>query len=826
MKFNFKRIASVLTGAVMLSSTLALAAAAANQFPEPFVKSGSADVAVVYGSNVQVAQTDIDSAMNIARKLNNYVVAASVTPSASTPATTSGEGDQYLLEKTSTKFHIGKGAVDVVAATVDDDELPTLLADGKFVDDDSDDFDFTQKITLANFSVSMFEDNDYKEDEPTVGIRIASGDPVLNYTLEFSDQPEFADLETSDLEMMGKEYYVLDNGTSTTTPVLTLLDSAEKVVLRDGETKTVTINGKAYEAKIAFIGTSEVRLDINGQVTSSLAEQQTYKLRDGTYVGIRDISVQDYAGGSKQVEFGIGRGKLKLTSGSDVEMNDDSVSRLKSYITASGSKLSTIVLEWKADGDQFVAPGKEAVMPGFGNLKLAWSGYSTPASENITIKYGGDDYAVLDDFPIKNSVEDIFLVYSTDDANFTGVGKDATNILRTSGTNELTFDADTDEYFIVSWRDSGNKDVESYVMRATGFKREDGINKTTFEYKKDGSWVAFKTDRKPGDTVSIGNVDLTLSDTSYDGKNATLTYTGTQHSFNTLYSKEGLKIILPWTNTTSFNVSTQIGSPSCTNNASLAFKAGQSGPVTLTNVNGNVSVTCYQTTWKANIFEEDKDETVGSGDNINVTLGFNSASTPAVSVTAIAGGDGTDTEIGSTDVFRNFVYSALGTEYLWSKGGDQDWVKLVYHGSESKANVYLTSSGVVVDNGDGVVNTGIPQLTDAQVATQAPGKNLIVVGGSCINTVAATLLGSSTPLCGEDFTRAAQTKVGRAVGPGSYLIAAFDSPYNANKTAMLVAGWEAQDTVNAASYLTTQAENVSTLKGDAVVNGAKVTISG
>jgi len=90
MKFNFKRIVSVLTGVVMLSSTVALAAATANQFPEPFVKSGSADVAVVYGSNVKVAQTDIDSALNIARKLNNYVVTASVTPSTTPPAAPAG----------------------------------------------------------------------------------------------------------------------------------------------------------------------------------------------------------------------------------------------------------------------------------------------------------------------------------------------------------------------------------------------------------------------------------------------------------------------------------------------------------------------------------------------------------------------------------------------------------------------------------------------------------------------------------------------------------------------------------------------------------------
>ena len=766
MKFNFKKIASVLATTVMLGSTIAFASAA---WPAPFVESGANQAAVVIGAN----SMDLAAATEVGAALDAKITAT-------TGGEVTGEGDKFLLEKSSTKFHVGNGAVDVVSATVDDDELPNLLADKVFKDNDNDEFDYTQKITLANFSVTMFEDNDYKEDEPTIAVRIASGNPVLNYTIEMADQPLWDDLETADITMLGKEYYILDN-TNTSTAFITLLDSAETFTMSEGETKTVTVNGKSYDITVDFVSsTPAAKLVVNGKGTNSLAVGATENLGDGSYIGIKDVSYSAKESTANKVEFGIGNGKLKITQGSDVEINDDAVPRLKGYITtANTGKLSTIILEWKADGDLFVAPGKEAVLPGFKNVKLTWGGITAPATEKIIAKYGSDSYAVLEDFPLKDSTEDLYLVYTTDNANYSGVGKDATNLLVTSGTNWLTYDSDTDDYFIVSWKDSGNKDVESYMMRATGFKREDGINKTSFEYRKNGVWTEFKSDRKPGDTISIGNVELTLNDTSYDAKNATLTYSGSQHSFNTLYSKEGLRVILPWQNS-----SVQYAldhTPTC---AEVTYKAGQIGPVNYSNTTGiSTGAVCYSTTFKLQMSEEDKDDTIAAGSQFNVTFGFNSASTPQVSVTAVQGGSGTDTEVGSTDVYRNVIYSALATEYMWDKGGDQDWVTITYNGGETMAKIYLAAPSVSAGGLDTV------KVVKDSEADSVKAKNLIVVGGSCINTVAAKMLGSSTPVCGADFTAKAK------VAAGQWLVKVAASPLQADKLAMLVAGYEQADTL-------------------------------
>ena len=68
-------------------------------------------------------------------------------------------------------------------------------------------------------------------------------------------------------------------------------------------------------------------------------------------------------------------------------------------------------------------------------------------------------------------------------------------------------------------------------------------------------------------------------------------------------------------------------------------------------------------------------------------------------------------------------------------------------------------------------------------------KNLILVGGSCINAEAAKLLGGKA--CGEEFT----LKTG--VTAGNALIQTFASTYNGEKVAIVVAGYNAADTTKA-----------------------------
>lgn len=735
---------TIVGSAALLGATVGVAAAAS--YPAPF----TSNTAVVTGAGA--APSDNVAAAGIVSDLNAESTAMTGTTMVST------DGESYKFEKTSTKFHLGDTITGVVSSDLDEDDLPTLLADGTYIDDDNDEFDFTQKISMAASQLSMFEDNDYAEDEPTIGFRFASNADVLTYTFEFTDEPLIADMETTDIEIMGKTYYILEAAYNT----LTLLDSATDTVLSEGETATVTVGSKTYTVSINFVSDTEAKLTVNGENTNSLAEGETYKLSDGSYVGLKDILYSSKDSGVSKVEFSIGGGKMILTDGSEVEMNDENVQGLTATITNATTSMSSIALDWNVDDDMFVTPSSTLTMPGFESVTLVFEGLNYPAEEEINFEVDSDN-AYLDNFPLQDTEADIYLLY-TDGTSYTVIGKDSTNQLRT-GTSSITFDDNTDDYFIASWSDGS--DSESYLMRANNWDDTSGTNKTDFQYMKNGVWTDVRTGRKATDTFEIGNVELIVGTVNDDAETVVVSNASAEVSFDVLYSAEGLQIYLPSTDSAA---------------------------------TGYINFTATPTSWVAYTTEEDKDGDVAQGDSIDVTYGLNSESTkePTVSSYSTTNADATASEIGESDVFRDFTYSALATEILHDKGDStQNTLQLIYHGDEVEASVYITAPGSVTSEGG---EAGVMSITDADVSTKASGKNLIVVGGSAINSVAADLLGGAYR--GEQFT--AMT----TVGDGEFLIQSFD--WN-GKTALLVAGYNAADTTKAATYL--QNEAVDTTVG-------------
>jgi len=763
----FRKAVSVLTSAALIGSTVTMAAAVA--YPAPFNAGNSA---VVYGADSATA--DMTAAATIQNNIN-----AALVSDGSADTTVEG-GDSYQLERTSTKLHLGDNIATAVRSTLTDDHLPTLLADGKFIDDDNDEFDYTQKIVLGpTLNSSMWEDNDYADDTPTVGYRIPGGQTVLNYTLTFSDQPLFADLPTTSLPIMGKEYYVLSNSSGNS--VLTLLDSATDAVLTEGDTTTLSVGKNSYDVSISYISSAAVKLTVNGETTNSLAALETYKLSDGSYVGIKELLYNAKDTGISSVEFSIGKGKLKLTSGSEVQVNDVAVPGLEATITnASGvpsatSALASIRLDWKADTDLFLTEDTEIIMPQFETVKMAYTGATYPVEEVIEIKQGGDTYAVLEDFPLKDGTADIAFLYG-DSNGFNGTGKDANNKLITSNLTTVTYDADTDEYFIVSY--AATTEGESYLMRANNFVLDGSDNETNIQYYKDGVWTDKKAGGKEGDTFSIGNAELGIGAVDRAGKNVVITANSSSTNFYHLYSAEGLRTYLPFEITTATNVSTEVGA--------LNLNLSAVGPVS-TGHNG--------TMFYLNFSEEDKDGNIGSGAAFTVNVGWDSSTTAEVEVSDLVGNNDSEIEIQDTDVWRTFMYSALATEFLYNKpSSGQDSIKIIYHGDEVELGTYVVSSDAVIGSGE----SGVAILDDSAAVT---GKNVVVVGGSAINAIAAELVGA---VRGPAFTEAT------GVAAGEFLIETF--AYNGN-VALLVAGYDPADTTKAATYLTNTDDEIMVEEG-------------
>jgi hypothetical protein len=743
MRFNFRKIASVFASAVMLSSTVGFAAAAT--YPAPF----NTGAAVVYGTGAGVADSDMAQAVSVTSDLKKTAVTA-----VAADAPTGGE--VYEFKKGSKLIYAG-GGLHNVTLDLDKGELPTLLADGKYTDDDNDEFHYTQKINLANVGLTLFDDNDYKDNTPTLAARIASGGNVLRYNLSFTDTPLITDMETSDLTFLGKTYYVLDvvNDTSK----ISLLDASETTVLNEEEEITVEAGGKTYIVSATITASNKAKLTVDGSTTNALAAGQTSKLADGSYVGIKDINYEALDTAVNSVEFAIGSGKVVIESGLEVKINDDAVSGLTGNVKRSGDKVQEISLNWNVDDDSFIATDQELVMPAFGAIKFTYIGMEYPAEETFKITYDGEDSIRLDNFPLKDSTEDINILYSANDGlNWSGIGKDGDNKLATNAS-VIVFDGDDTDYFIASYK-SGDE-AESYLMRASTFTTDSstlGTNKTTIEYRKNGAWEVAKIATEDDNDVEIGDVTFTVGEIDRLGKWINFT-AGSGTVFNKLYSKEGLEILLPYANDGAYTVN------------GINLTAGQ-GPSTY-----NITFT-----------EEDKDDAIATSNAFVVRVGFASAKASVTSIVSGFGVSGSGYEIGSSDVYQNYVYSPLNTMISYDTGGDQDSATITYHGGESYGKFYVTSPEATTG-----VSSVIATIKDTEIESYK-SRNLFVVGGSCINSVAAKLLGSETPLCGADFT--AKTNV----GAGQYIIKSFASPYAAadsGKIAMLAAGYEAADTIAA-----------------------------
>ena len=124
-------------------------------------------------------------------------------------------------------------------------------------------------------------------------------------------------------------------------------------------------------------------------------------------------------------------------------------------------------------------------------------------------------------------------------------------------------------------------------------------------------------------------------------------------------------------------------------------------------------------------------------------------------------------------------------------------VEISYPSTQVYAQIYVGEEDSVVSSA-GTTTTGATSLGEVVVkdseVSSVSSKNLIIIGGSCINSAAASLVGGAH--CGAAWTDAT------GIGSGEFLIKGYsDSSLAAGKLALLVAGFDSADTVNAAVYL-------------------------
>ena len=841
--FNFKKVASILASAVMLSSTIGFAAAAS--YPEPFVTNGVADAAVVYGAAGAIS--DVTASINIQQRLGSLASSGSAGTSAAV------SGDATPLFSGGTKLYVND-SLNVVTNVLTDDELPIVLEDNSF--SGNVDSTMTQTIDIGSNPRVTFKRQPTSSDEPTFALETSTtqANYIYNATTTFNKAVAFnhSDSEGEDIELFGQTYTV---SSATDDNNLILLKSAEKLSLdSNSPVADVTIEGSVYTVELVSASDSTTPASATIKITDSSGSAESKKINEAASKKVNGITVAVTTADESNIKLSatvvVGSDKITLTDGSNVQTGEDDtvidgtlVSFGNTATTGNITKLTISVYASDSDQDA-IKSGEVFTDPVFGSFKVDFAGLSITddgtARENIEFITNGDDKLDLK-----------FTDHRGKEKTFTWAqNRSAVALMRDDDFRNITVVERgilKDEDYVVV----GNED-EGYLLRLSTIKNQttgtnqdkaiftDVISGETYEtvWSTDGTGT-LSVKGKSFSVTSVG--PSSFSSSQY---NVTLGYPDSTGQavvvYPTIQTNMGAKIALyepltinltDWDNTGSETNASSLEFPDGDGYTSIAVAPSASSNWTINSVQVNTSHVGEGTSF--NIGELSYAINGSSADSITIRLKDNTAdteiATPAVIIfeekddnsnyeawiaTVEVGGTGDDglgisklestwsndssqwsdtSPADSKKTLKADLFGAIVTED--SSDSDQKSATLSYPDEQIYAQIYVAEESAAITPGAAASSGAGSQVLivkDNEVASVA-GMNLVVIGGSCINTAAAKILGSDSPVCTSSFTDAT------GVGSGQYIIKSVTSPWSDAKVASLVAGFNAADTSNAVS---------------------------
>jgi len=856
---NFRKVASVLASAAMMSSTVALGAAA--NYPAPHISGGNADVAVIYGSNA--AATDLVAVTDITSNLQASL--ASQTATGGTASGASITGEAAPLFSGSTKLYVND-SINAVKTVVSDSELPVLLADGSV--SGNVDTTYTQTIDLGFNPQVTFAKQPTSSDDPIFGVQTSTtaANYIYNSSITFNKAINLthADTEGEDLTFFGQKFTI---ASATDDTQLVLLKTAEKISLSsDDPSAEVTIGGASYTIELVSASDSSATVkvtDSSGNAETKEVNENASKKINGVTVAITNADETNLKL-SASIVAGSEKVTLSATAASAVTVGEednviDGTSVTITGGTTAATKIVVSIYAPNSDEDA-VIPGTAFVDPVFGSFKVDFSGLNIAddgsARETIKIAPEGDDRlaVTLTDFGgnektiqyAKNWTHKMELQYDEDGRNIT------------VSEGEIV---KRNEYVVLGNEDEGHLLKLSQVTNQTTGHSNDKVTLTDVftGSSNDATITADGTG-----TITIGGKVYTVryvGSSSADSNYAVFNHpdssaAGSKIVYPTIQTSKGAKFafyeplnfsLQDWDNGTTNDIS-QVRFPDGDGYTDLAVAINGSGTAASSNwtFGGTTDLdTVISTTGSINVAVGVLNYNfTASGINRTVLYLENPQTNAIITEPALIIFEEKDdnsqyqaivvtSEIGATaddgagvsDVVRTWqadgTWDAISLASdsqktkeadLWgtiitvdNSDSDQSSATISYPEEQVYAQVYIAGEGASITPGTVSGSSSVKSLGSVTVSDKEVGsvsaKNLIVVGGSCVNSVAASLLDSSTPLCGADWEAAT------GVGSGSFLIETFDR--GNGKVATLVAGYNAGDTTNAAKALTTQTVDTS-----------------
>lgn len=834
-KKTIKRISALGIGASMVGATIfgAMAADLAN-YPSQYIKDGKFAGVLVIGD--KAAAADVVGVSDIAVSLQF----AATKPAESDGAEVAVEGDAWKVG-TSTKIleiseNVGTSASNTetirnITTFIDDSELDALA--GGTVTNGKGDAPYKQYLYLlgpgtgvkSGFVTFTEDDGDVTADF----LYFKSGQEIGRYMFEFTTALEsdvddsagaatatglyLTDIEDATLPMFGKDYNIVQaRRTSSTTSAganvkLVLMSGAVHDTLNEGATKTYIIGGKDYEVTLSFVDKDSAKFTVNAQGTRDLLDGETDKLSDGTVIGVSEILYQDYAGGVHNAEFFLGAQKVELkdtdirdvVSSTALKVGDDTIDDALVVIEGTNDnttfKLNRIHINMTADDDFYVpAGGKLSENPDLdepqvlftNNWDFEYKGLTEEPIETIELETSGNKRYVLKfkdgdgndiKLPLAEAVAANALEFGEKDKAL--INWEARNITK-------------DDYIILSDGTEKRGDRKTYVLQYKGADKL-SADSPVLKFKNLGSGETLEqsyTNSSPLATLKIGGADYRV----YLSADAD----ASANDFNIQVDLDASGALGTDPNAT-VNITTWYGMEIGINNKSLQAATNHDINVTFKtpdNTRDGGSTQDNVETLQAT----DYGVRITSDSDTKVALAVHGAGASSGLVTPIT----ERTPDGETNV--QYAYTAYGAFITRrSPSSEPGSIKIEYPKNQREALVYITAKGTTFTTAaatsGGAVTVQRIDVGATKLASEVPDievVNSILVGGPCANAAAAEVLGNPA-----DCTAGFEPGVGRVelydVGTGN--------------VAMLVAGYAADDTRNAAVVVANYGDYKAKLKG-------------
>jgi hypothetical protein len=865
------------SGAALVGTTLMGALAYdLSTYPAKFIVDGKFDGKIIVGE--KAATQDVLGSIDIAASLQGASVTKKPVSSGS-GSTVTLSGDVKQIGTGSDRLEL-REAVGKVSDTLTAGDLQALKGGKLTTAEGSTDYSqylrFNSNIAssgaigsgnqLQEFGVNYIDNRDNKLGDYLVMEQ--TDNPVFEWQIQFSQglkskratDGRLRDMEDRTLNILGTDFNIVTAtvGTAGTDFQMTLMGGSVPDTLREGETKTYTINGVDYEVTLVFVsdpasGSSapEVKLSVNGEITKAMQRGDTDTLSGGLQIGIRDILVNAREGvasfylGADKITFGPTATATDAFQTGKVSINNQNINQAQLAVRGdfySGStdkfELTSIKYRLKMDAstgsDVYITKGhglrenlrypQGLISP---TLDIKYEGLTEPQIGNLALQSRGNDQYDLQFTNLQNQAYDLYLVSNRQSVFKFGSDKD--DLVFVEAANTSLPNIGLNDYFVTS---DSRSDVDKAVTNVLRYEDIDTTNKIMYftdvgngGQRRDVTYTMSTALTGSGDLVVGGHTfrvyvengnsstgtHRVAVDLNADGDVANDSVSFTVLGGGVLSLTKVMTTITNSTNATWYQLSTgtqlsaivgdskNISGSITAEQASTIFGEAAQGTYTLSNA------TLY---WSLQTLAKNFDTSGNGSEYINWTVSPTTVGSNAQVTLGNVVANGPLMQPSSSLRFRQFRFttdrddsvnykgmSDFGVSILENvpnSGNNPNSLTLGYPAVQRFPQVFVvggttTSSTSTSGNTIDVVNpiaVGLAIL-DRDAQGMIGKENLIVVGGPCANTIAAALLDNPAN-CGEGFE------------PGKAMIKAWDKT---GTVAILVAGYEAQDTLGASRVL-------------------------